>query len=395
MELEIIPVDLTKNIFDSYHEELLKLQRSKYCYITNLDLVSQLLITEMPIQNKRIAFKNILSFLTYIDTQIKIKDNSLFTIHSNTLIEYFGRDTYKQYMNILKELRVISDVPYNEGHFYEVGSLSKQYRVHNNYIENNNLCIVILANDRAKDKFVCNIDIDHRFKSTIMNLDIDMRNAVVAEIDHCRENELSSNNLRIRLSRLFYTRMKRYIKRGTNVDRIYHSFTNVSKVSRRHLTTKMYNIDIVNSQPLMLVSYLHSNELKYDEKYKLDCQNGTFYDNFISKDLTRDDVKVKLYKSIFFSFNENMVVNKIFKEIYPATWETLKEISESNISLASRLQNLESELFNNLIPKKSKQYFTLFDAIYFDSVNDIVTLNNNILDFFKGIGIQVTTKIEY
>lgn len=395
MELEIIPIDLTKNIFDDYHEELLKLQKAKYCFVTNLDLISELLIRELPIQNKRLALKNIFSFLTYIDTEMKMRDNTLLSISSNILIEYFSRDTYKQYMNLFEELNILSDVPYTNGKFYTMGELTKQYRIHNSYILNPNLCMVILENDRAKDKFICSIDIDYRFKNTIMNLDINMKDAVVAEIEHCRDTNLSSNNLRIRLSRLFYTRMKRYIKKGTNVDRIYHSFTNVSKVSRRHLTTKMYNIDIVNSQPLILVSYLNKEGYNFDINYKLDCENGTFYDNFISKDLTRDDVKVQLYKSIFFSFNKNMLVNKKFKELYPATWETLSEINDSNVSLASRLQNLESELFNNLIPKKSKQYFTLFDAIYFDSVNDIVKLNKNIHSFFNNLGINVTTKIEY
>lgn len=395
MELEIIPIDLTKNIFDDYHEELLKLQKSKYCFVTNLDLISSLLVTELPIQNKRLALKNILSFLTFIDTQMKIKNDSLLSISSSILIEYFSTDHYKKYMNILKELDIISDVPYQDGTFYTVGSLTKQYRIHNSYIMNDNLCMVILENDRAKDKFICNVDIDDRFKRTIMHLDINMKNAVIAEIEYCRDTNLSSNNLRMRLSRLFYTRMKRYIKKGTNVDRIYHSFTNVSKVSRRHLTTKMYNIDIVNSQPLMLISYLNKEGYIFDENYKIDCQNGTFYDNFITKELTRDDVKVHLYKGIFFSFNKNLTINKKFKELYPLTWQSLSEIYESSISLASRLQNLESELFNNLIPKKSKQYFTLFDAIYFDSVNDIVTLNKNIHSFFNNIGVNVTTKIEY
>jgi len=395
MELEIIPIDLTKNIFDDYHEELLKLQKSKYCYVSNIDLISELLIRELPIQNKRLAIKNILSFLTYIDTEIKIKDTTLLNISSSKLIEYFSRDTYKEYMNLLEELLILSDVPYSDGKFYTIDKLSKQYRVHNSYINNNNLCMVILENDRAKDKFICNINIDQRFRTTIMNLDIDMKSAVISEIDYCRENNLTSNNLRIRLSRLFYTRMKRYIKKGTNVDRIYHSFTNVSKVSRRHLTTKMYNIDIVNSQPLMLISYLSKEGFDYDDNYKIDCENGSFYDNFITKDISRDDVKVQLYKSIFFSFNKNLVINKKFKELYPITWKSLSEIKDSNISLASRLQNLESELFNNLIPKKSKEYFTLFDAIYFNNINDIVTLNKNIHNFFNSLGVNVTTKIEY
>jgi len=145
----------------------------------------------------------------------------------------------------------------------------------------------------------------------------------------------------------------------------------------------------------MLISYLSKEGFDYDDNYKKDCENGSFYDNFITKDISRDDVKVQLYKSIFFSFNKNLVINKKFKELYPITWMSLSKIKDSNISLASRLQNLESELFNNLIPKKSKEYFTLFDAIYFNNINDIVTLNKNIHNFFNNLGVNVTTKIEY
>lgn len=395
MELEIIPIKLSEDLFEEYHQELLRLQASKYCFVSNLDLIPRLLTLEMPISNKRLAIKNILTFLNYIDTQMKMNGTSLLSISSDTLISYFNRDKYKRYMDILKELDVISDVPYNNGIFYKIGELTKQYRVHNQYLNNKDLCIVILSEDRAKDKFVCDVDIDDRFIKTIKILDINMKNAITDEILHCKENNLSSNNLRIRLSRLFYIRMKRFIKMGNNVNRVYHSFTNVSKVSRRHLTIKMYNIDIRNSQPLILVSYLKKYNMQFDSNYQLDCENGDFYNRFITNDLDRDDVKVQLYKNIFFGFNKQSIINKKFKSLYPNTWSSLEYISDSDISLAQRLQNLESELFNKLIPLKSKYYFTLFDAIYFDNVNDIVPLNNNITDFFRNLGIKVTTQIEY
>jgi hypothetical protein len=50
--------------------------------------------------------------------------------------------------------------------------------------------------------------------------------------------------------------------------------------------------------------------------------------------------------------------------------------------LVSRLQNLESELFNNLSPEKSKKYFTLFDAIFFNNKQDAGALWFTIEKFF-------------
>lgn len=395
MELEIIPIKLAEDLFNEYHNELIKLQSANYCFVSNLDLIPKLLVLDMPIDNKRLAIKNILSFLTYIDNEIKMKDVTVIPISSDILISFFGRDTYKEYMLLLKTLEVISDVPYVDGTFYTKGKLHKQYRVHNSYLNNKDLCIVMLENDRAKSVFTCTEKIDKRFIKTIKELDINMKDAIIAEINHCKEEGLTSNNLRIRLSRLFYTRMKRFIKKGSNVDRIYHSFSNVSKVSRKHLTIKMYNIDIRNSQPLILVSYLKKNKQKFDTNYQLDCETGNFYNKFITTELDKDDVKKSLYKNIFFGFNKQSLINKKFKQLYPLTWSSLEIIHKSDISLAQRLQNLESQLFNNLIPNKSKHYFTLFDAIYFDNINDIVMLNNIITNFFRELEIKVTTEIEY
>lgn len=394
MEIEIIPINLTQNAFDNLDQELTKLQFSKYCHVSNTNFINSLLISPMPIDNKRLAIKNILEFLTFIDTEIKMKESTLIPISSKILMSFFTNDYYKEYMKLLKNLDIISDVAYEDGSFYQKGTKFKLYRVHNTYLNNQDLCIVILSNDRAKDKFICDVKVDDRFCRTIKNLEINMRNAILDEISHCRNNNLSSNNLRIRISRIFYTRMRRFIKSGKKVNRIYHSFSNVSKVSRRHLNIKMYNIDIKNSQPLLLASYLKKSNLLIDQSYLLDCESGKFYDRFVGS-LTRDDVKVALYKNIFFGFNQSSKINIKFKSLYPKTWESLLQISNSKESLAERLQNLESELFNNLVPKKSKHYFTLFDAIYFDNVNDVQKLNDSIHSFFDEMDVKVSTEVEY
>ena len=163
----------------------------------------------------------------------------------------------------------------------------------------------------------------------------------------------------------------------------------------------MYDIDIVNCQPLLLVAYLTENDsLDFDLNYKNDCEDGLFYERFydidrpknISNIEWRSEIKVKLYKSIFFSFNKKSKINKKFKELYPKTWESLEKISITDISLASRLQNLESNLFNNIIPKHSEFYFTLFDAIYFNNIMDKYKIENEIKNYFNNFNIKVTTK---
>lgn len=388
--------ELNKDLFKD-DKFLTKMRISKYCYINSLDIITKLLVTELPISNKRIALRNILDFLTFLDIESDKKNSTLLTISSIKISKFFSRNEYKQYLNILKDLDILSDVPYEDGSFYTSGTKSKQYRIHNQYLNREDLCIIILDEDRSRFEFNNEVsELDERYSKTIRNINIKTKEAIIDEINHCEENDLKEKTLRHRISRIFYTKRRRFIKKGKSVDRIYHSFSNVSKVARKHLDIKMFNIDIKNCQPLLLVAFLKKNNFGYDETYQYDCEVGEFYEQFIGiNDCDRDEVKTNIYKNLFFGFNKRSKFNKKFKELYPLTWESLNEINNSNESLASRLQNIEAELFNNLIPKKSKHYFTLFDAIYFDSINDITELNNKIKKFFDNLEIEVITVVEF
>ena len=66
-------------------------------------VISNLLSIKLPIENKRIALRNILDFLTFIDNKINIKGDTLLPISSKELEKYFSRNLYKEYMKILKD----------------------------------------------------------------------------------------------------------------------------------------------------------------------------------------------------------------------------------------------------------------------------------------------------
>jgi len=391
----IFIIPFSESVVDNLTIQKTKLTR--YCYINDIDLVSNILANNLPIKNTRIALRNILDFLTFIDMKINEKENTCFPIPATKIISFFGVDNYKQYMNLLKKLDIISAVSYQDGSFYKVGSLYTQYRVHNAYINQENLAIIILDEDRRKDDFTNEVtNLDSRFVNTIKQLEVNIKEAITAEIQYYKDNNLKLSTLRTRISRIFYTKRKRFIKSGTKVNRVYHSFTNLSKVSREHLDMKLINVDVTNCQPLLLVAHLIKNFMNYDNSYLMDCEAGLFYERFegINK-FDRDEIKRSIYKNIFFAFVPKNKFNKRFKELYPETWLALEYINNSGISLAAELQNLESELFNNLIPEKSKYFFTLFDAIYFDNINDITAIVKSIKNFFEELGIEVKVKIGY
>ena len=309
----------------------------------------------------------------------------------------------------------MSKVPYEDGSFYtaptkKVGNkwvtekdkkgMCSQFRIHNEYLNDNEQAVIILEDDRSTSEFCNQIeDLDPRYINTIKKLKVNITAAIADEIKYFIEGNITFNKLKIRISRIFNTIRKRYIKKGKKVDRIYHSFTNLSKISRKHLNINFKNIDIVNCQPTLLVAYLKQEGMDYDQQYQNDCENGLFYEQFlfldtrlISDDEKRNDIKPVIYSNIFFGFNNRSLTNKTFKELYPKTWDSLKEISNSDISLASRLQNLESGLFNNLIPKRSNFYFTLFDAIYFDNILDKNELEEKCYEYFNKLKIKIKIK---
>jgi hypothetical protein len=302
---------------------------------------------------------------------------------------------------------------------------TKRYKLTDEY-KNDELCLIII-NDKKDIIYDIDGKYNKKFTKAIIETTIDIKSAILDEIKY----EKSHNSLRSRLNTIFNLYEKRYIKKGFNVDRVFHSLTNISKVSRKHLSVKglkFNNIDIVNCQPLLLCYYLIKNNLKIDSKYINDCELGKLYERFIIegtqyKDkeyiiknnkivatkintidigynlteeeykIIRDKIKVLLYKSIFFDFKPETDIAKKFNEIYPEVYSTLNKLETTDLKMAARLQNIEAELFNDLIPNKSKYFFTLFDAIYFTSLEDTGDIILELSKKFHKMGLVPQYKI--
>lgn len=397
----------TKSIFDHVDKKTLKeIKFSKYCFIVNIYIIKQLANIELPI-NRKLATINILNFLHYIDGEIQDnRGKTTIIISQKTLLSFFS-DHVVKYMQILKDLNIISNVPHADGSFYTAPHLStkdkpaipKLYRVHNSYLTNKELGILILEPLRTSHAVKNEVNkLDKRYINTINKLELDILAAIQAEVDYYQAGKSTFNKLKCRISRIFYTKRKRFIKTGTKVDRIYHSFSNVSRVSREHLNIKLHNIDVINCQPLILVAYLKKNNLLCDENYQKDCEDGIFYEKFDGidglqvKNEQRKDIKVMVYRKIFFGFDVKSNFNIKFNELYPLVWDELSKIKKNKISLAAQLQNMEASIFNFIIPVNSKYYFTLFDAIYFDSELDAELIDAVIKGLFSDLGVSVETE---
>lgn len=399
--INIIPIDN-----DLFNNKDISKVNSKNIYCIDLNLISLLLSIDDYPHKKYLSIEKLLKFIQFFESSMD-ENNSL-----NLGWQYLKSNldkNYKKYMDILAYNKIITPIKNDSGKYYQNGIETKRYRLLDKWTQNNDLCLIYFDSNSKSvnikiDDNIKDLNIDKRHIYTVTTkLKIDYTSALKAEVINWQEKGFSTSRLRKRLNKLFQSKSFRYFKKGYKVDRIYHSFSNISKISRNYLNIPMCNIDLKNSQPLLLVAYLISNNLPIDLSYKIDCESGEIYEKFYNtriedfstdEDELRNNVKQNIYKNIFFGFNEASLYNKKFKQLYPKVWSSLKSLNDNNIELAGLLQNMEASLFNRLNPKKSKYFFTLFDAIYYSDKNDSIDILNDINTFFSQLDINVKTDIK-
>lgn len=400
------PCDVS--VSDFIEDDLVsRMKMSDHCFLADIFLLERLSRVNFPIKNKRLATIQLLEFITFLDVELyKIDEDTLIEIPFVTFENYFPRNRIRRYKQILQDLGIITGVPYADGSFYRFGdsgsaeepSKCMQFRVHNSYLQPKHLGLVVF-NPTRKPKSTPDVvndisDLNVKYVNTIESLKIDVLSAINAEFDYFRSNHRNLFRLKARISIVLRTERDRFIRKGKNVDRIYHTFSNVSRISRKFFNIEFNNIDVKNCQPLLLVAYLSKNQMLFDQNYKEDCELSLFYQQFVGiNGLDKEAAKVKLYKSIFFGFDKRSRFNKKFKELYPDTWQSLAELKRQNISLAAQLQNMESSLFNHIVPFRSEYYFTLYDAVYFTDFDDVNDIVQEIEYFFMNLGVNVLLRI--
>lgn len=215
---------------------------------------------------------------------------------------------------LLKELKIITKVPYADGTWYIKGEYCMNYRMFNeNYA--GDLCVVIIETAVNKLEFEKDdYKHDQNIVRTIKKIQINYNDAVLGELKYNKDNNLSLNNLRLRLNTLFMLNQKRYIKKGHKVDRIHHSFSNLPKISRKHIHIngqKFNDIDVKNCQPLLLCYLIKKLGMELDLQYKNNCQDGKFYESFIILDVDDMIHKYNLTKTNNVIENITTVRNEI------------------------------------------------------------------------------------
>lgn len=180
-----------------------------------------------------------------------------------------------------------------------------------------------------------------------------------------------------------------FFKRNKTNGRIDTNLTSLKSELKQFIigAQSLTSIDISNSQPLLLSSFISSlcctlPSISLDTKelgrYSASCIRGTFYDDFMieynltikdsKKKLTRKDIKEMMF-CIFYSKNDSYPKEKaIFKSIYPSISRFIHKYKSDNdyTKLAVDLQKLESNIIIDCITKKldgsNINYWTIHDS---------------------------------
>ena len=241
----------------------------------------------------------------------------------------------------------------------------------------------------------------------------------------------------------------RYFKRNKTNKRLDTNITNLKSDLRQFIKGDLVNIDVKNSQPLILgigidaiinerdtlCPLLHHpftlktfgvkrikhilNFRQNEEKSKManlkmyfnSVKKGTLYDDFIDKytgNIERDDVKDIMFKVLF---SKNIDYNKrskfipynkekkVFNSVYPFVYEIVKIFkNKDNKKLPIYLQKIESYLFIDCITKELVENgiipFTIHDSVMVKKQDKEKTIEIINKVFIEQVGIVPKLKIE-
>lgn len=380
--------------------------------------------SEMPLKNENLVIGHVLRLLRDAELRMKINKGA-FSWHSDYLRASYTTH-YKRYVEVLIDLGILeTTVSPDTGCRYINGEHSSYYRITDRYRESQSLCLIYREIDRRNVCTVYEKQLPDKFKKAINLSYIDYPTYVTEEIRRFIENDPNDTDrakslvsIKVRFNSAFSLLEKRYIKEGMRSTRIYHSFSNLSRIARQYLRTSRgniyYEIDIVNSQPIFLVAFLNG-KYDIDPAYVQITEAGLIYEQFIGvtgrvqrfykdqngkkkdkwEDLhihNRQEAKVEFFSAVLFDWKKKHPLNKAFKSLYPKTWIVLYRLHKEEGTLASKLQSFESDIIHGVQVEKSNYYFTLHDAIYFDDVTEKKRIEDQIKDAFKKYGVKVKLK---
>lgn len=298
-------------------------------------------------------------------------------------------------------------------------------------IEKENLIKNIIMNKNARNNAVSQ-DLKHAKNYFIKHFKIDFERAsqFIEGIYHQDLNKATTTKERLQAINKYNSYLlsiyaikdgELFFKKNKTNGRIDTNLTSLKSELKQFIigAESLTSIDISNSQPLLLSSFISSLfctlpsatiDTKELERYSASCIRGTFYDDFMieynltiidsKRKLTRMDIKEMMF-CIFYSKNESYIKEKrIFESIYPSISRFIHKYKSENDynKLAIELQRLESDIIINSITKdldkNSINYWTIHDSFIVATENTLKTKEVIENEFWKRFGYVPNIKVE-
>jgi len=343
----------------------------------------------------------LLQFYELISTSINEHKDDFVKIH----ISKFKRIHTQQskFINFLKENKIIETwKSFNNKETYVVGEQSKSYKI---LIPQEKSLKLVEYNTKSLDKFLAKYKAYQKEKYKIsLGLNdnylkanklhtrelINFYKKVVKEIPKSNFDEaikwskinLDGSKLLFNLNNLLRIQYKiLFVSRNTTNYRLDTNFTNLKTELRKILLKDKYEIDISNSQPMILANKLQ-NEINNNELNSTDdiinfiktSANGTLYEFMAEKlNITRKEAKNSMFPVLFGKKRNKSDGSKIFRTIFPTVNKYINTLKDNNYKDVSQvLQRFESNLILDKVAPKLiemgiKDFVTVHDSIIFKS----------------------------
>lgn len=289
---------------------------------------------------------------------------------------------------------------------YKPGEFSKGYRIKTDFLSDTHYTEVEIDFDKIfykvhskqywlskypqftkhiEDAYETKIDLDEYIHWMNNNIGIEIKPIIVNGV--IKKRFLTPERIYLHTNLALKLNFENIWFKLSNEGRLYSTVTNLPftslpffKMYRRELK----DIDIKNSQPLLM------SLLVNDNKYKKDVEAGIFYDK-VAKQLgiDRNDFKVLSYRYIFFGkkpINSGKVYDAM-EIVYPALMSQINKLKE-NISLAHKLQEMEADIFVNKLGKLPIKMLLRHDQVMVHN-EDIALVKKFLLNEYKKLGLNI------
>jgi len=193
-----------------------------------------------------------------------------------------------------------------------------------------------------------------------------------------------------------------YFAKGENSNRFFSNLTGMKRELRQLLRVdgkSLCEIDLANSQPLLLGGVMRKKGIKGIEKYLDLCETGQIYDYCAAAlGISRNKIKIQFLTAMYGKNAFEFALKSFLEREFPSVARYIHNQKAKGVNLAVEMQKAESKLFINKISKRiMEERPDMFAATIHDSILCKPEDEDYVLNIIKNEfeNITPTIKVKY